>query len=296
MAEMTKAEAAAAQYRLGQSYRTLFLQLTLQERTQLEKLFASASQARSERDFMRIVRETFPVIMNDTIMLSITLAAQLYAESREIYATTKGVKIAADHSPRPADFVKADGPNEIIEKRMREVGFFFGQIDRGEKSIAIARSEIIQTAERAPLDAVFNFERFEMLRDDDAKDEPKVVSSGSGCNFCKHMAAFAGVGEGLKFHKNCGCTAQPAWLYEQDFRPEWVDEYEDAFYARKKEIEEYNAGLTEKSRLVTKKRWSESKQKEVTATVRETYYVDKDGKETNPEKTTTAHIIATLPR
>lgn len=298
MAEYTMAEAALLQYRLALAHRVSLVQLNAMTAIELYNLFDALSNE-SDKDFARTVRNTFPVIMNERGIEAALLAAAFYDQSRQLYGMTKGATKAVGQTyiAQPKAFLSTPSSMEIIENRIQEVGFHFHEVADLGKPIEQVRTPIVQIAQRAPLDIATSQIQFDMFEDEAAKNtEPKRVANGQGCNFCKHMAVFVGVEEWAgKFHKGCSCTPQPAWAYEIDYRPEWADAHEQAYYDQREEIEKKNSVLTRKTRQVKKTRVN-SKGKTVTETKTETYYVNPDGTESKPESTSIRHILATMPR
>lgn len=297
MAEFTMQEAALLQYRLATEFRVSLVQLDNMTAVQLYNLF-DALKNEPEKELIRGIRQTFPVIMKDQSLAAGVIAASLFNQSRELYGMTKGAAAAVNKTfiSSPGDFIKSGGLQSVIDTRMDQAGYQFGQMVNTDRPPTEFRTSLVQIAQRGPLDLAYKQVEFEMQRDEAAKEEPKRITREAGCNFCKHMAVFVSVGENPDFHKGCGCTPAPAWAYEIDYRPEWADAHEDAYYKRQEEIRENNARQwTQKQRRVQKTRIN-SKGKTVTEWKTEKYWVDKDGKEGKPESTSVKHIIATMPR
>lgn len=293
-------EAALLQYRLALQNKYTLNQLSAMTAVQLANLFDALTEA-PEKEAARAIREYFPVLLKERSAEASLIAAAFYDQSRQLYSMTQGAAPAVNrlYVAQPKLFIASDIPQQMIQTRMDEIGFQFHQVFDEGKSFNEVRSEVIQIAQRAPLDVAFEEIKFEMQDDDAAKNSsPKQVARGDGCNFCKHMATFVGIGAEWagKFHKKCGCTPQPAWAYEQDHRPEWADAHEEAYYKRADEIRAKNDRLIMKTRQIEKTRVN-SKGKTVTEKKIEKYYLDPDtGKEAKPESTSIKHIIATMPR
>lgn len=298
MAEFTMQEAALLQYRLAVEFRVSLIQLDNMTAVQLYNLF-DALKGEPEKELIRGIRQTFPVIMKDQSLASAAIASSLYTQSRELYGMTKKASTAVNNSfvSSPKAFLNSGGVQTAIDARMDEAGYQFGQMVNTGRPPAEFRTSIVQIAQRGPLDVAYKSVEFDMRQDDAAKEEPKRITRAAGCNFCKHMAVFVSVGEKPDFHKGCGCTPAPAWVYETDYRPDWADAHEDAYYKRRAEIDEHNArNWTRKQRRVQVTRISQKTGQPKTEWKTEEYWVDSAGKEGKPESTSIKHIIATMPR
>lgn len=298
MAEFTMQQAAQLQYRLAVEFRVSLIQLDMMTATQLYNLF-DALKNEPEKELIRGIRQTFPVIMKDQSLASNVLASSLFNQSRELYGMTKGASKAVNNRfiSSPQDFINSGGIQTAINKRMDEAGYHFGQMVNTGRPPQEFRTTLVQIAQRGPLDVAYESVKFDMQKDEAAKEEPKRIANPQGCPFCKHMAVFVGMEDNPNFHKGCSCTSQPAWAYETEYRPDWADAHEDAYYKRRDEIRENNAReWTQKQRRVQQTRVKKTTGETVTEWKTEKYWVDKDGKEGKPESTSIKHIIATMPR
>jgi hypothetical protein len=300
MAEFTMTEAALLQYRLALQNKYTLNQLAAMTAIQLYNLFDALASA-SDVEAVRAIRQYFPVVLQERATEASLIAAAFYDQSRELYGMTKGASKAVNqlYVAQPKLFLASDIPQQVISSRMDEIGYEFHQVFDLDKGMKDIRTNVVELAQRAPLDIAFEEIKWDMFEDDAADNgPPKQVARGDGCNFCKHMATFVGITEEWagKFHKKCGCSPQPAWAYEVNYRPEWADAHEEAYYKHADEIRAKNDRLEMKTRQVTKTRVN-SKGKTVNEKKIEKYYIDPStGKEAKPESTSIRHIIATMPR
>lgn len=193
-------------------------------------------------------------------------------------------------------------PQQIADYAVDQEGYWIGRAVSGD----FTPMNILAPTQQLVSSAIFDTSRVSisvnMDMDPIASDDgpQREARNNGGCAWCK-LASYNIGGEelyyktdgkkeipewragqkhgeeGNVFHKGCKCINRPAFRNEVSRRPEWVDKWEDDYYAARKQIMDENDALVEKRVEYTVERIN-SKGKLVTERKQKYEYYTADGK------------------